>query len=441
MKLFILFSLVIFLFLTANSQPCAVLDKWGEVRPVYSSITNKTDTNYFLVWDQSGNYGLVSSKNEIIIPVKYDDGIMISGTKAIVTNRNKKLVELWDIATKTKVKLPGIDADDEVGDNGLIAVEAVNHKWGYSDSKGKLVLPAKYSYAQKFVDKKAVVMIGEKYGVVNEKGNIIIPCKYDELTAVGKNLLLARIEDVKKGETLFGLIDNTSKEIHPINCTDYKLRDGLLELRKPNKKSILYNYNGKQIADDVIIPTDGEKRLYVEDGRIVAINTDNKWFVVDTNGNKYLEGKYYFLYNPVDRITKQVTKTYLFAESPNEDALYGVVKLDGTVMLPDIYKDVIAITENRVLAKLPGNDKKYSIYDENGKIVAADVCDKPYDFSRHFLIAKKEGKVGVFNAITGETVAPFKYDGLNNTNDCYINLSVGGVAEVLGPDFKKVKNN
>jgi|GEM_PF-7021553 hypothetical protein len=441
MKIFFLTAFLTIIVIIANAQPCAVLDKWGEVKPVYSSITNKPDTNYFLVWDVSGNYGLVSTKNEIVIPVKYDDDIMITGTKAIAKSRNKKLVELWDIKAKTKVKLPGINGGSEVGSGGLIAVEAVNHKWGYSDSKGKLVLPAKYNYAQKFVDNKAVVMIGEKYGVINEKGVIIIPCKYDELTAVGKSLLLARIEDTKNDNTLFGLIENTSKIIYPINCTDYKLRDGVIELRKPTEKSILYNYSGKQIADEVIIPTAGEKRLYVEDERIVAINTDKKWFVLDTTGRRYLEGKYYFLYNPVDRITKQVTKTYLFAESPGEDALYGVVKLDGTVILPGIYKDVIAITENRVLAKLPGDDKKYSIYDENGKIVAADVCDKPYDFSRYFLIAKKEGKVGVFNAISGEMVVPFKYDGLNNTNDCYISLSIGGIDEVLGPDFKKVKNN
>ncbi len=90
---------------------------------------------------------------------------------------------------------------------------------------------------------------------------------------------------------------------------------------------------------------------------------------------------------------------------------------------------------------MPGDNKKYAIYNEAGKVVAADVCDKPYDFSRFFIIGKKDGKVGVFNAITGETVVPFKYDGLNNTNDCYINLSIGGIDEVLGPDFKKVKNN
>jgi WG containing repeat len=438
MKSITLLSLFILITIISQAQPCAVLDKWGEVKPVYSSITNKPDTNYFLVWDESGNYGLVSSKNEIIIPTNYDDDIMITGTKAIVKNRNKKLAELWDVKTKTKVKLPGISADDVVGDNGLIAVEAANNKWGYSDSNGKLVLPAKYNYAQKFVDNKAVVMIGEKYGVINEKGVIIIPCKYDELTAVGKSLLLARIEDTKNDNTLFGLIENTSKIIYPINCTDYKLRDGVIELRKPTEKSILYNYSGKQIADEVIIPTAGEKRLYVEDERIVAINTDKKWFVLDTTGRRYLEGKYYFLYNPVDRIIKQVTKTYLFAESPDEDALYGVVKLDGTVILPGIYKDVIAISENRVLAKLPGDDKKYSIYDENGKIVAADVCDKPYDFSRYFLIAKKDGKYGVLNSLTGEVKVPFIYESLNNYNNCYITLANGEVADTYDENFQKL---
>lgn len=424
---------------TGYSQPCSVLDKWREVKPVYSSITNKPDTNYYQAWNEAGNYGLVASNGQLIIPLNYDNDFMLTGTSAIVKKREKGLVELWNLTSKTKVKLPCTSAGDEVGTNGLIAVCA-NNKWGYCNSKGKMVLPYKYGYAQQFVHNKAVVEIGGKYGVIDAKGVLLIKPKYHELTAIGDNLLLAKIDDPKKEETYSGLIDYTGKVIVPVIYTDYLMRDGIVEFRKEKGKSILYNYNGRQLTDEnVSIPTNGEKRLYVEGGRIAVVAQDNKWFVIDTLGKKFLEGRYYFLYNPPSQLNSQPTDVYIFATKPDEDVNYGVVKLDGTVLLPDVYKDVIAVTENRFLTKKPGEGKKYSLIGADGKEVAADICDVALDFCRHYLIAKKDGKVGVFNGITGEVVIPFTYSGKGYHNNCYINLLQGNVTDTYGPDFKKVK--
>ena len=423
MKSLIIFFLLSLMSVTSFAQPCVVTEKWGDSKPIYSTLTGKSDTGYFKVWNEKGQYGVVSANAELVVPMLYDDDFETTGNLLVAKNRNKKLIELWDLVKKSKVKLPGVNGNTAVGSNGLIAIEAANRKWGFCDVKGKLILPFKYDYAFAFVRDKVVVMMGEKFGVINEKGVVMMPFKFNDLYPVGDQLLVTRIDSKDGATSNYGSIDYQGKQLVPEIYHQATQRDGILEFKKQNGSSILYSYNGKALTDsNVRIPSAGNSQLRVEDGRIAVIGGDGKWFILDTNGKKYLTDKYYFLYTPQSQLTKKFTDVYLFATQPGEAVKYGVVKLDGTLLLPDIYEDIIAATENRFYAKLPGKIK-FSLMGADGKAIATDLCDKCIDFFGYYLIAKRESKYGVINSLTGEVVVPFVYDTYEMPNHCFISFN------------------
>ncbi|HNK62059.1 MAG TPA: hypothetical protein PKM98_11605, partial [Chitinophagaceae bacterium] len=250
-----------------------------------------------------------------------------------------------------------------------------------------------------------------------------MPFKFNDLYPVGDQLLVTRIDSKDGATSNYGSIDYQGKQLVPEIYHQATQRDGILEFKKQNGSSILYSYNGKALTDsNVRIPSAGNSQLRVEDGRIAVIGGDGKWFILDTNGKKYLTDKYYFLYTPQSQLTKKFTDVYLFATQPGEAVKYGVVKLDGTLLLPDIYEDIIAATENRFYTKLPGSNK-FSLMGADGKAIATDLCDKCVDFFGYYLIAKRESKYGVINSLTGEVVVPFVYDTYEMPNHCFISFN------------------
>lgn len=56
---------------------------------------------------------------------------------------------------------------------------ARNGKWGYIDSKGKVVVPFEYESAWNFSEGLALVQKGGKWGFINEQGRVAIPFQHD----------------------------------------------------------------------------------------------------------------------------------------------------------------------------------------------------------------------------------------------------------------------
>ena len=54
-----------------------------------------------------------------------------------------------------------------------------DQKFGFVDVTGRLIIPAQYDWAGKFVNGRAQVRIGGKIGFVDERGQLIVPAIYD----------------------------------------------------------------------------------------------------------------------------------------------------------------------------------------------------------------------------------------------------------------------
>jgi hypothetical protein len=54
----------------------------------------------------------------------------------------------------------------------------LNHKYGYLNNFGEIVVPLIYDFATSFKDGFGEVSLRGKYGFVNKMGELIIPCKF-----------------------------------------------------------------------------------------------------------------------------------------------------------------------------------------------------------------------------------------------------------------------
>ena len=72
---------------------------------------------------------------------------------------------------------------DNAGDfsEGFASVKS-NDKWGFIDTKGKMVIPCVYDYARSFSKGFASVESNEKWGVINQSGEFVIPPIADRIS-------------------------------------------------------------------------------------------------------------------------------------------------------------------------------------------------------------------------------------------------------------------
>lgn len=56
---------------------------------------------------------------------------------------------------------------------------AINHKWGYIDSKGNIVIEPQFDTVMPFKDGLAYVIVGRTSGYINKKGHYVWRTTYE----------------------------------------------------------------------------------------------------------------------------------------------------------------------------------------------------------------------------------------------------------------------
>src|SRR5690606_38660524 len=95
----------------------------------------------------------INKDGQLIIPFEFD---------AIVAGEGGESLEFNDFS------------------EGLAAVNK-NDKYGFIDTKGKVVIEPKYDWASSFSDGLAIVSAEGLYGAIDKKGKTVIPFEYQAL--------------------------------------------------------------------------------------------------------------------------------------------------------------------------------------------------------------------------------------------------------------------
>ena len=160
-----------------------------------------------------------------------------------------------------------------------------NELWGYSNSSGEIVIPAKYDFASIFENNVARVKLDEKWGLINKQGEEITSFKYDFIEPID-TLDSPAIFRAFIGEKT-GALDISGNETIPV------IYDGMgafSDINNPNQDKLTLIRIGDKYGyvnrSQVIIPA-----LYSYIGRFIGnyslVERDGIYYMIDRDWYEY----------------------------------------------------------------------------------------------------------------------------------------------------------
>ena len=263
----------------------------------------------------------------------------------------------------------------------------------------------------------------DKVGMIDTKGNIVLEAKYDFLNVVAKNLIIVK-EDSDDDE--FGVIDAKGKEIIPIEYESIRYVDDYFTVGKSSKngptKYGIFNNKGKQIIDF-------EYKFICKDG---------KYFAFETKKGRYgwINKKGEYVIDPEYESTRGFGKGK-YAAVRDKDDEWGFINMKGEWVIDAKYENTSGLLENGQ-AIIENDDDEYGVIDiEDNKLIKVNKRNIRYLTSDYYLVENMDGELGVMRANGEEewTVKP-SYERSSNAKlelsysaeSDYVNLDVIGNA-------------
>ena len=320
--------------------------------------------------------------------------------------------------------------------NSYIAVYT-NDKWGVINSKGEIVVDAKYDNMVLIPDStKGIFICQENVDLENgtyssyaidEKQNKLFD-KYDKVEAlqnVDKNGAVFYESNVLKVQKdgKYGLINFSGKELTEIEYTSITPMKNVSKsfiTEKDGKKGLVDNA-GSIIIDNVykeIMPLTDK----YEDGYIVKDEND-KYGLINYSKKQVLECKYSQIMNIYG------SNMYVVKEADD----IKLVTDEGETKLTNAFKEVISIDNSNLIVKENG---KYGVISSSGEtVINKEYEDLKYAFDGNY-IAKKEGKYGIINTL-GNTLVDFNYNNIIYANEGFIEAEKeDGQTDILNTIFE-----
>ncbi len=269
---------------------------------------------------------------------------------------------------------------------GLAMVEQ-DGKFGYIDTTGKLVIPAKYGIADYFYGGYASVCLGDKWGVIDKTGKTVIPIQYDSAIMYEG---YARVEN--NGE--YSILDANGNVIIPEGVYDHigRVVDGLISVQKNGVDSCKNGFI--DTTGKVIVPLQYDYAYEFINGYSM-VRFDGKWGLIDMKGNVMIPLEY-----------DSAGPFYDGLSCIEKDGKYGYCDTSGNVVIPLIYDGAHSF-ENGLAEVREGNYR--GCIDTSGK----EVVPVEYSFitiaEDGFVVASKNGQSSVFDITAGEVVLESGY--------------------------------
>ncbi len=365
----------------------------------------------------------------------------------------------------------------------------VNHKAGYMDETGKVVIPAQFLSAGEFSNGLAAVRLNGSYGYINEQGQFVIPPQYDY--ALGFSGGVARVYSNKKSF----FIDSTGKKVFEAN---YKIvnafRNGRALVTTPTDAQgyidqtgklfidTVYRrtkpfYNGRAIVFGTMQPDDYTQRKIIYGSEITGLidtlgnviiplrkyrsigdfengyarahlfqtpeeraSEINSFAVIDSLGNIVLtkKSKDQIMEHPHGGIVR--LQVYDGKKSYSDSKVsFEYINLKGeTIFKDNNYKEGEDFYDNRSFIK--HTNGSYSLIDAKGKIIKELFCDDVLGsgFRKGKAFVKVQGKWGLIDTNANFLIPP-TYEGIHENN------SVTGdyfffTESIPGDEHKRVLN-
>jgi hypothetical protein len=237
-------------------------------------------------------WGYANQKGEIIIPAKYAKCYKFSpeGWAAIYNQEERQYYFINPKGESMNTEVKGFKIRDGMGfdvegfKNGIAMIK-VGEKWGYINTDGKMVIPAKFDDANDFNDGYASAKLGEKYFVVDTKGaeHAVDAAGINDIRSFSGGMAPYKTADKK-----FGFIGADGKVAIPAQyeAVGY-FKEGLAWAKDANEKVGYINIKGEW----VIKPQFEVGKEFDKESGLARVRTGDKWGYVNKSGEMmYVNG-------------------------------------------------------------------------------------------------------------------------------------------------------
>ncbi len=292
-------------------------------------------------------------------------------------------------------------------------------KVGIIDKKGLEVVPAIYQWLDQvynFSEGLAAVAQNRKYGFVDTKGKVVIPFKYDNVNSFQNGIAKVWVN----GWRNVAYINRNGEEIIPpifeaINQSNLRRYHNKFIIGLKDSAHYVFDYSGKEIAL-LQYETVGEFNEYKKS---FLVSKNNKWGTLDSNLQVEIPIEYEFLETIFpDKIA--ATKNGKIGFINHEGKVISSFEYDWISPFMD---DYIKKYENG-LAKV-GISGKNGLINGYGKLIIPVIYDEIQDFSHGLAVVKRDNKYG-FVDLKGKEIIPPIYDEANSYKGYSAEVSLMG---------------
>lgn len=325
-----------------------IMDGSYTEQPQYNHIID-LPKGYFLV-QKNLRWGLVNHKGQIILPLEFDD-VKPSISNQYLCFKKDNEWKIYDLGGKPYMKQSFLEVNPDmlVSKNGIWARNAEG--WQVYKLNGKAILPFSLPKIAESNNAGFYIKKDGKYGVVGFDGRIITPFEWD---------------------TLIGFWGRKGDQITFFNSSN-----------KPK-----FTVRGQVMEE-----------LYEPSG--YAIQRDNKWYFIKTDGTPYSEMGYLSF--------EQIYTTSFTVVAQADEKNWHCINKDGLV-IQKIKGDKVQSYINNVVAVKRGN-KKYLLKVPSGK-------KYPWKYNKVYPLGQNDRFVAELNNLVGlvdsnfKEIIPCRYKGM-----------------------------
>lgn len=304
----------------------------------------------------------------------------------------------------------GNAALSENTDEVLLPFEA-DGKWGYINTRGKIVIEPAYAYAGYFSEGLAIFSDGERYGYIDKNNQVVIQPRYDGADAFANGYAAICIGDWESGTILWGFIDATGHEI-------VKPQFLYAESFTSEGRALIWLTRGEEVVKgfvntrgEVFVPEDYEVCSRFSDGLALIRRNDLYGYInadyaiaippqyddagdfgdglayAEKDGEKFIIDK---IGKPVAAVD-QAIGTFSDGLAPfRKDELFGYVDRNGEIAIEPRFawaknfRNGLAAVQTRI-----EEGGKWGFVNTEGKMVIDAVYDEVEDFGQDYTRAYK----------------------------------------------------
>lgn len=319
-------------------------------------IVKKHPSLPFSKIEKDNKYG-IKGKENILLPIEYDEIIFSSNTVQILKKDNKygiysfkekKIVipVIYKKIHKFKKGFAKLIESSKNSKNNLENATNSIENVGLINQEGEIIVKPNYQDIRPFQEGLAAVSLLNKWGFINTSNEIIIPCNYDKVSYFKYGYVR-----VKVGEFV-GLIDKEGKKILPPIydkiSKKYKSNFNIIKVIKNGSKGWVGKKNN--IFFEKIKKSKG-KHSYIYLGKKLGVIDENNIVLISP---QFEEIKYNSLFYFIQM---------------KQNGKWGYISKEGEILIPAIFDRISNFKPNGKASVI--YQKKMGFIDKKGKFTPA----------------------------------------------------------------------